>query len=394
MAEVADELAFGMGDVATDSLTITVADGYRNIVTASYSTSHDIDPDFRYPGTPAAQDPGYTYKVTTDPQIADSPTYVQTGQVFGVHLDSVVWDPKTAGYYNNDMSGGWNSVATADQLDVYGAHTRPETGFYHYHSVTEQWLSDSSVHSALVGWAADGFPVYLRYGYTDPTDPARGVTNLQSSYQLKSGSRPSGSSDPGGTYDGTYVADYEYVEGLGDLDECNGRECVTPEFPDGTYAYFLTDAWPWVPTYLRGTPDDTFAPGFGGGSGLPPRADAAPRRRPPDPPAPVRRRRGRRRRAAVRSAGQVGDRSPAGPDELVRGQGEHVVGGAGRGPHLVEGEQVAVHEHRQGRGMAERRHAADGVAGGGPHLGGVGPLGVVGARRRRRGPSRRGGRRR
>ena len=267
--EVADELAFGMGDVATDSLTITVADGYRNIVTASYSTSHDIDPDFRYPGTPAAQDPGYTYKVTTDPQIADSPTYVQTGQVFGVHLDSVVWDPKTAGYYNNDMSGGWNSVATADQLDVYGAHTRPETGFYHYHSVTEQWLSDSSVHSALVGWAADGFPVYLRYGYTDPTDPARGVTNLQSSYQLKRGSRPSGSSDPGGTYDGTYVADYEYVEGLGDLDECNGRECVTPEFPDGTYAYFLTDAWPWVPTYLRGTPDDTFAPGFGGGSGLP-----------------------------------------------------------------------------------------------------------------------------
>ena len=86
-AEVADELAFGMGDVATDSLTITVADGYRNIVTATYPTSHDIDSAFRYPGTPAPQDPGYTYKVTTDPQIADSPTYVQTGQVFGLHLD-------------------------------------------------------------------------------------------------------------------------------------------------------------------------------------------------------------------------------------------------------------------------------------------------------------------
>lgn len=267
--EVADEVAFGVGDVTTDRLSITVADGYRNIVTASYSTSHDIDPDFRYPGTPAPQEPGYTYQVTTDPQIADSPTFVQTGQVFGVHLDSVVWDPKTAGYYNNDMNGGWNYVATADTLDVYGAHTRPETGFYHYHAVTEQWISDTSVHSDLVGWAADGFPVYLRYGYTDPSDPSGGVTNLQPSYQLKSGSRPSGSSDPGGTYDGTFVADYEYVEGLGDLDECNGRECLTPEFPDGTYAYFLTDAWPWVPTYLRGTPDASFAPGFGGGSGLP-----------------------------------------------------------------------------------------------------------------------------
>ena len=71
--------------------------------------------------------------------------------------------------------------------------------------------------------------------------------------------------------DGTFVADYEYVDGLGDLDECNGRECVTPEFPDGTYAYFLTDEWPWVPTYLRGTPDESFGPGRNGSTtGSPP----------------------------------------------------------------------------------------------------------------------------
>ncbi len=92
------------------------------------------------------------------------------------------------------------------------------------------------------------------------------MKNLRSSYRLKSGSRPSSSTDPGGTYDGTYVADYEYVAGLGDLDECGGRECVTPEFPAGTYAYFLTDTWPSVPSWLRGTPDPTFAPGYGGGS--------------------------------------------------------------------------------------------------------------------------------
>ena len=105
------------------------------------------------------------------------------------------------------------------------------------------------------------------------TDAGSGVTNLASSYRLKSGDRPSDS--PGGTYDGTFVADYEYVDGLGDLDECNGRDCVTPEFPDGTYAYFLTDEWPWVPTYLRGTPDDSFSPGpggAGGGAGQPPGA--------------------------------------------------------------------------------------------------------------------------
>ncbi len=143
---------------------------------------------------------------------------------------------------------------------------RERTGFYHCHKITSAWTSDASVHSPLVAWAADGFPVYLRYGYVDARDPSRGVKNLRSSYRLKSGSRPSSSTDPGGTYDGTYVADYEYVAGLGDLDECGGRECVTPEFPAGTYAYFLTDTWPSVPSWLRGTPDPTFAPGYGGGS--------------------------------------------------------------------------------------------------------------------------------
>ena len=39
---------------------------------------------------------------------------------------------------------------------------------------------------------------------------------------------------------GTYIEDYEYVEGLGDLDQYNGRFCVTPEYPLGVYAYFCT----------------------------------------------------------------------------------------------------------------------------------------------------------
>ena len=39
---------------------------------------------------------------------------------------------------------------------------------------------------------------------------------------------------------GTYIEDYEYVEGLGTLDRYNGRYCVTPEYPNGTYAYFCT----------------------------------------------------------------------------------------------------------------------------------------------------------
>ena len=36
------------------------------------------------------------------------------------------------------------------------------------------------------------------------------------------------------------LEDYEYIENSGTLDEHNGRYCVTPEYPNGTYAYFVT----------------------------------------------------------------------------------------------------------------------------------------------------------
>lgn len=39
---------------------------------------------------------------------------------------------------------------------------------------------------------------------------------------------------------GSIIGDYEFSKSNGDLDECNGRFCNTPEFPMGTYAYFIT----------------------------------------------------------------------------------------------------------------------------------------------------------
>ena len=70
--------------------------------------------------------------------------------------------------------------------------------------------------------------------------------------------RPKGDDGPGGKYDGTFIQDYEFVKGSGDLDECNGRKGVTPEYPDGTYYYVVTDAFPFIPRFYRGTPDSSF----------------------------------------------------------------------------------------------------------------------------------------
>jgi hypothetical protein len=51
---------------------------------------------------------------------------------------------------------------------------------------------------------------------------------------------------------GHFTSDWKYVVGSGDLDECNGRYGVTPEFPKGTYHYYITDTYPFVQRCVKG----------------------------------------------------------------------------------------------------------------------------------------------
>ena len=74
---------------------------------------------------------------------------------------------------------------------------------------------------------------------------------------------------------GAYVQDYEFVEGLGHLDEFNGRFAVTPEYPEGTYAYYATvdedwnGAYPYFfPKYRGVVVTDNFGGGGPGPGGL------------------------------------------------------------------------------------------------------------------------------
>lgn len=93
----------------------------------------------------------------------------------------------------------------------------------------------STKHSPIIGWAYDGNPIYGPYGY-DKKDG--GVTRvMRSGYSLKNvrTGGPSVNLFPLGFF----VEDYEYV-GNGDLDRNNGRFCITPDYPNGTYAYFAT----------------------------------------------------------------------------------------------------------------------------------------------------------
>ena len=249
---------------------IEIKDGFR------YITSNGI-PDHATGQFPNAGNPNsilpqqYNWKVTANPRAA-STTHV--AKLFGVAVNGVPFDPGTAEMWNGNFQ--WRYEALTGFLSTRGglgvddnlAHVQPN-GAYHYHGLPFGLLKrlDYKSHPALIGYAADGFPIYGNYGYSNPNDASSPVKLLKSSFHLREGNRPGGNNGPGGAYDGSFAQDFEYVKGSGDLDAFNGRTGVTPEYPAGTYYYVVTDTFPFVSREFRGTPDVTFTRMGGPGAG-------------------------------------------------------------------------------------------------------------------------------
>jgi hypothetical protein len=215
-------------------------------------------PNRRNPNSIRAQN--YTFRIPLNPQKAARPVELNR-QPWGIAINGVLFDPGTAEYWQGDRSGDWNYEALSGKvnlgLDSNHAHVQPN-GAYHYHGLpTGLWktLSMGKPGMHLLGWAADGFPIYGPYAYQSPNDPGSPLIKMKSSYHLKPAPRASG---PGGQPDGTFTADYQYAPGSGDLDECGGRTGVTPEYPQGPYYYVLTEDYPFIPRFFRGEPDSSF----------------------------------------------------------------------------------------------------------------------------------------
>ena len=140
------------------------------------------------------------------------------------------------------------SLSVTPSADSHNAHTQP-SGAYHYHGNPKALFDDhdNKMASPVIGFAADGFPIFGSYFDDNGT-----IRKATSSYQLKQGNRPSGAGNPGRTYDGTFVDDYEYIEGAGDLDECNGMSV------NGIYGYYVTDSYPYLLGCFQGTPNTSF----------------------------------------------------------------------------------------------------------------------------------------
>ena len=251
--------AAGSRPSLANRVAITLRGDYRHIESNGIPDhAHGDFPNRNNPNRIAEQ--RHTYRVPLNPVPAVAPIDAG-GMPFGVALNGVPFDPGTAELWRNDPNWRYDALSGKINLgiDQSNAHVQP-SGAYHYHGLPLGLINKVARPDTivLVGYAADGFPIYNQFGHADPRDAASPLRKLRSSYQLKKGQRPNGAQGPGGAYDGTFNQDYEYIPGSGDLDECNGRFAVTPEYPDGTYHYVITEQFPFISRLFRGTPDDSF----------------------------------------------------------------------------------------------------------------------------------------
>lgn len=250
------------------------------------------------------------YRIPRTPAVPTTKSLTPAGAIgYGVDGVALFDNRDTFSYINasatdaSPMGGGrgdgiWNRDAYVNEgvtFDPAFAHQAGANYHYHantpalrhllgdnvdYHAATRTYAEKSTAptrHSPILGWLADGFPLYGPYGYASPLDATSGVRRMTPGYAKRDGSHgltnlnatgrttlpawaaraqnrnatlAANQSGPAvnSTYIlGHYLEDYDYLGEFGkvqgtdfDLDLYNGRFCVTPEFPQGTYAYFLT----------------------------------------------------------------------------------------------------------------------------------------------------------
>jgi YHYH protein/Fibronectin type III domain len=226
-------------------------------------------PNANNPNTISAQTVSASYKL--------SPTFTGTALTLGgprgatgYVLNGIKIDAGTAGSCpasatasNNcsavDNSSPWSIEALGQSFfnfgtDTNNAHVQP-TGEYHYHGMPEGFITlrgGGPTRMTLIGWAADGFPIYARYGYSVATNASSALKVVTGSYKLKTTIATNRPSSTVFTLGG-FAQDWEYIAGSGDLDECNGRVGVTPEFPNGIYHYYATDSYPYFQRCIKGS---------------------------------------------------------------------------------------------------------------------------------------------
>lgn len=268
-------------------------------VTASGVPAYPTGP-FQDGNPSQATDQNQIYQIPLNPQQNTGTLQTTTGGNIGIFIngvslfdyrDGVGWNSQTnalcGGPGNAPCPGGpmantpWTRDAIPAEMAGFDCSKgHPAMGNYHHHQNPSAfkldlnvvsnvcnlydadglYLIDSTQHSPLIGYAYDGFPIYGAYGHKN-TDGTGGIVRIKSGYSLRNITvrthHADGTDvDDGPAVDATYPLgyfreDYEFTTNTNPdyLDEHNGRFCITPEYPNGTYAYFATVDTDWNSAY-------------------------------------------------------------------------------------------------------------------------------------------------
>jgi hypothetical protein len=228
--------------------TVVIKDGMR-LMTTNALPNHEVG-TFPNPGNPntiSAQNRSYAFpihpKLTGESRWAREP---------GVALNGVKFEPETAERFVCETGEVYRVEAFQNVvdfgLDHNHAHVQP-TGAYHYHGVPVELVKklDKGEDIIHVGFAKDGFPIcYSKSGQFKPSYQLATKSRTGDACSYNNPSQKMTKELQGTNPDGTFVSDWDYVEGLGQLDECNGITI------NGQYTYFLTDTYPYMSRCLKG----------------------------------------------------------------------------------------------------------------------------------------------
>ena len=261
----------GFAGILTNAQAVQYNDSSVYISTTDIASW--IPVGYNWPNNPwFPQDMNYVFKINRNPRANTGALVATPNGHIGIWKNGVsVYNPKDTKSYQD--SGIWFQNAfyfehiQHETFDPCWGHPN-QSHEYHTHQSPACLYdeTDSTHHSPLIGYAFDGYPIYGAYGYAN-ANTVGAVKRLLSSYRLRAISTrdtlPDGTVLPvnhrGPRLDsipvGSYMEDFEFVQGLGDLDEHNGRICITPEYPQGTYAYFTTLGADLIPVfpYVLGT---------------------------------------------------------------------------------------------------------------------------------------------
>ena len=254
-------------ELASWKLNLTGATGYgglpANVQQVRYSTgsvyvncssipSYSIGPWPMNPNTPTNQN--FLLRIPRTPvENTGAKTSTPLGPVGSWTNGVAIFNALDARSYNNQNIWHQNAIQVeGPSFDACLGHPAPNGAYHNHENVACLYTPYTMVHSIILGYAFDGFPVYGPYAYAN-TNGTGDITRMRSSYALRNitvrQTLPDGTvlvpSQYGpavsATYPlGYYVEDYSYTMGSGDLDETNGRFAMTPDYPSGTYAYYVT----------------------------------------------------------------------------------------------------------------------------------------------------------